>query len=161
MISTACRLRREPGLSSIILGSVQLSDARREIGLGGNDTFHVVTTGALQENPAPVLAGDRIRAFLDLVDNDYDLIIFDSPPINVVTDAALLSSSCDAVLLVARSGVTPVPALALAVEQLRQVRAPIVGAVLNDIDFERDASYDGSYRYYGSTIPYETSATGQ
>ena len=161
MISTACRLRREPGLSGIILGSVQLSDARREIGLGGNDTLHVVTTGALQENPAPVLAGDRIRAFLDLVEKDYDVIIFDSPPINVVTDAALLSSSCDALLLVARSGVTAVPALALAVEQLRQVRAPIVGAVLNDIDFERDASYDGSYRYYGSTIPYETSATGQ
>ena len=160
MISTVCRLRREPGLSSIVLGSVPLSEARRELGLGGNDSLHVLTTGALQDNPAPVLAGDRIRTLLDQVENDYDLIIFDSPPINVVTDAALLSSSCDAVLLVARAGVTAVPAVALAVEQLRQVRAPIVGSVLNDIDFERDVTYDGSYRYYGHAIPYETNAVG-
>lgn len=160
MISSVCRLRREPGLSSVILGSVPLSEARREIGLGGDDMLHVVTTGALQENPAPVLAGDQIRVLLDKVSNDYDVIIFDSPPINVVTDAALLSSSCDAVLLVARAGVTAVPALSLAMEQLRQVRAPIVGAVLNDIDFERDATYDGSYRYYGDAIPYETRVGG-
>ena len=160
MVSAACRLRREPGLSSVIMGSIPLSEARREIHLGGNATLHVVTTGALQANPAPVIAGERMHALLDPVEKEYDLIIFDSPPINVVTDAALLSSSCDAMLVVARAGVTAMPALVLAVEQLRHVRAPIVGAVLNDIDFERDASYDGSYRYYGSALSYETSAIG-
>jgi Mrp family chromosome partitioning ATPase len=45
--------------------------------------------------------------------------------------------------------VTPVQALTFAVEQLRHVRAPILGAVLNDIDFHRDAAYDGAYRFYG------------
>jgi Mrp family chromosome partitioning ATPase len=49
---------------------------------------------------------------------------------------------------VARAGVTESAALAYAMEQLRHVGAPVLGVVLNDIDFRRDAAYDGAYRYY-------------
>jgi Mrp family chromosome partitioning ATPase len=52
------------------------------------------------------------------------------------------------VLVVARAGKTDRAALSYAVQQLRHVRAPILGVLLNDIDFRRDASYDGVYRYY-------------
>jgi Mrp family chromosome partitioning ATPase len=68
--------------------------------------------------------------------------------VNIVTDAAVLGSTVDGVLVVARAGTTDRAALAYAVQQLRHVRAPILGVVLNDIDFRRDASYDGAYRYY-------------
>ena len=86
---------------------------------------------------------------LERLKQHYDTIIVDSPPINVVTDAALLAKYADGVVLIVRSGVTPVQALTFAVEQLRHVRAPILGAVLNDIDFHWDAAYDGAYRFYG------------
>lgn len=160
MVNVSFRIPREPGLSNVIFGTAMLRDALRSIRASESNALHVLTTGALQANPAPAFATERLRALLAPIENDYDLIIIDSPPINVVTDAALLSSSCDGVLVVARSGVTAVPALVLAVEQLRQVRAPILGAVLNDIDFARDATYDGAYRYYGHGVAYEINVTG-
>ena len=51
-------------------------------------------------------------------------------------------------ILVARVGVTEVSALSYAVEQLRHVRAAVLGVVLNDIDLRRDAAYDSSYKYF-------------
>jgi capsular exopolysaccharide synthesis family protein len=154
MINVLFRIPREPGLSNLIVDTIPLSKARREIRVPGGGVLHVLTTGALQDNPAPALAAERIRVLLGSVADDYDLIIFDSPPINVVADAALLSSSCDGMLIVVRAGVTAAPALALAMEQLRHVRAPVLGAVLNDIDFRRETSYDGTYRYYGHNVAY-------
>jgi polysaccharide biosynthesis transport protein len=86
----------------------------------------------------------------------YDRIIIDSPPINIVTDAALLSTYADGVLVIARSGVTATQALSFAMEQLRHVRAPVLGAVLNDVDFARDGAYDGNYRFQGYRDKYYT-----
>jgi len=160
-INTLFRMPRDPGLWEVIQGTTTVRAARHAIAASGG-TLHVLATGTLQENPASALAGDHVRELFAPVADEYDLIIFDTPPINVVTDAALLSSSsgCDGVLIVVRSGVTAMPALALTVEQLRHVHAPILGAVLNDIDFERDATYDGSYRYYGHNISYEVTSAG-
>jgi Mrp family chromosome partitioning ATPase len=86
----------------------------------------------------------------------YDTVILDSPPINIVTDASLLAAHADGVLVVARSGVTAAQALSFAMEQLRHVRAPVLGAVLNDIDYSRDVAYDGSYKFQGYRDRYYT-----
>jgi capsular exopolysaccharide synthesis family protein len=158
-INTLFRMPRVPGLWEVIQDVTTVRQARQAIAASGG-TLHVLATGSLQENPASALAGDHVRDLFAPVAEEYDLIVFDTPPINVVTDAALLASSsgCDGVIVVVRSGVTAMPALTLTVEQLRHVHAPILGAVLNDIDFERDATYDGSYRYYGHNIPYEVTS---
>lgn len=158
MVSTLFAVPREPGLSDVLLRGAAVADVCREVRVAGGATLHVLTTGALQNNPAPALVPGHVRPLLDAVDAAYDLVIIDSPPINVVTDAALFASNCDGVLLVARAGVTPLPALVLSMEQLRQICAPVVGAVLNDIDFERDATYDSAYRYYGHSVSYDTRA---
>jgi Mrp family chromosome partitioning ATPase len=72
----------------------------------------------------------------------------DTPPVNIITDAALLGANADGVILVARVGVTEASALTYAVEQLRHVRAAVLGVVLNDIDLRRDAAYDSTYKYF-------------
>jgi Mrp family chromosome partitioning ATPase len=77
----------------------------------------------------------------------YNLVIVDSPPVNILTDAALLGTHADGVVLVARAGSTDASALTYAVEQLGHVRAPVLGVVLNDIDLKRHGTYDGAYRY--------------
>ncbi|HET9011449.1 MAG TPA: hypothetical protein VFN38_06510, partial [Gemmatimonadaceae bacterium] len=74
-------------------------------------------------------------------------LVFDTPPVNVLADAALLAVQSDGVILVARAGSTPSDALAFAVEQLRIAGAPVLGALLNDIDLRED-TYEGTYRYY-------------
>jgi capsular exopolysaccharide synthesis family protein len=140
---------REPGLSDILQGTTSLEAALRRVDLGRAGSLHYLTTGALPHNPASLIDSPAMRTLMDRVKQHYDTIILDSPPINVVTDAALLGSHADGVVVVVRSGVTAVQALMFAMEQLRHVRAPVLGAVLNDIDFHRDAAYDGAYRFQG------------
>jgi Mrp family chromosome partitioning ATPase len=72
----------------------------------------------------------------------------------VVTDAAVLGTKADGVVLVTRASVTEKGAITYAVEQLNNVRAPILGSVLNDVDFRRDARYYSSYGKYGYYYQY-------
>jgi capsular exopolysaccharide synthesis family protein len=141
--------QREPGLSNVLDGSTPLEGALRRVDLGRVGSLHYITTGTLPHNPAAVLGSKAMGELLLRLREHYDTVIIDSPPINVVTDAALLGQYADGVVVVVRSGVTAVQALTFAMEQLRHVRAPVLGAVLNDIDFHRDAAYDGAYRFYG------------
>jgi len=140
---------REPGLTNVLDGSTPLESALRRVDLGRIGSLHYLTTGTLPHNPATLLDSEEMDALLSRLKQHYDTIIIDSPPINVVTDAAILGAHADGVVVVVRSGVTAVQALTFAMEQLRHVRAPVLGAVLNDIDFDRDVAYDGAYRFYG------------
>ena len=106
-----------------------------------------------------MLAPIPLRRALARLQAEFDVVIVDSSPINVVVDAALISSCVEGVLVVARSGVTTPGDLTFAMEQLRNVGAPVLGTVLNDIDLDRDATYDGAYRYYGHSA-YSTSSAG-
>jgi Mrp family chromosome partitioning ATPase len=87
----------------------------------------------------------------DLIDRmvpQYDMILIDTPPVNVVTDVLLVARHVDGVLLVARGGKTERGALRFALEQLSTVRAPVLGTLLNDYDPKRAASYGGDYASY-------------
>ena len=109
--------------------------------------LHVLTSGTRSADPTQVLGPGRMGSLLERLAKEFDWVIVDSPPFNVVADASLLSTTGAAVVLVARAGVTPVEALRYAVEQLRAVRARVVGTVLNGID-KREASYDNAYSFY-------------
>jgi tyrosine-protein kinase Etk/Wzc len=88
-----------------------------------------------------------MRALLDQLRGRFDLIVVDTPPINILTDAALIGVHADGVLLVVRAGVTDLAAVGYAMEQLHHVRAPALGVVLNDVDVKRYGAYDGAYKY--------------
>jgi succinoglycan biosynthesis transport protein ExoP len=66
----------------------------------------------------------------------------------------VLGTHADGVLIVARAAQTHKGALAYAMDQLRNVRAPVLGAVLNDVDFKRDGRYGGRYGSYGGYYQY-------
>jgi succinoglycan biosynthesis transport protein ExoP len=91
--------------------------------------------------------------------DEYDTVILDAPPVNIISDASVLGLNADAVLMVARSGVTEAAALTSAVEQLTRVGVPLLGVVLNDIDFKREAVYDPSFRSY--SVNQYASASGE
>jgi Mrp family chromosome partitioning ATPase len=90
----------------------------------------------------------------------YDLIIIDTPPVNILTDAALLGRQVDGVVLVVRAGVTDAAALGYAVGQLDHVQAPTLGVVLNDIALKRNGTYDGTY-HYASYASYSATEDGK
>jgi capsular exopolysaccharide synthesis family protein len=147
---------RTPGLSDVIAGTTSLEAAVRGVSLGRGGELHYLPTGSLPAQPAALLDSHALADLLARLPSYYDRIIIDSPPINIVSDAALLSAHADGVLVIARSGVTATQALSFAMEQLRHVRAPVLGAVLNDVDFARDAAYDGNYRFQGYRDKYYT-----
>jgi capsular exopolysaccharide synthesis family protein len=147
---------RTPGLSDVIAGTTSIEAAVRGVSLGRGGELHYLPTGSLPSQPASLLDSAALGDLLSRLPSYYDRIVIDSPPINIVTDAALLSAHADGVLVIARSGVTATQALSFAMEQLRHVRAPVLGAVLNDVDFARDAAYDGNYRFQGYRDKYYT-----
>ena len=141
---------RTPGLSNILIGSADPADALHEVAVGGSGSLHVIPTGKLPPNPIELLRSARMRPLIEHLKAEFDAVFIDSPPLNLLVDASILGAMADGVLLVARAGVTPRAALELATEHLRRSRTPVVGALLNDVDFLRDSLYDSAYLYYGS-----------
>jgi len=150
-IATVFGFAREPGLSEVLLGIVPLGKAMHSIVVGEMGCLHVLSRGRVCGNPLHLLDSMRTYSLLGSLRQEYDSIIVDTPPANVVADASVIGAHSDGVIVVARAAVTEGQALAFAVNQLAHVRAPVVGAVLNDIDFRRDAAYDDAYRYYASS----------
>jgi capsular exopolysaccharide synthesis family protein len=149
VLHQAFDLSRSPGLSDVLVGTVMLPEALRSFEVEGSSAeLNFLSCGAVSSNPTGLLESDNLRTLLDGLRRTHDRIIIDSPPVNIVTDAAVLSAQADGALLVARSGVTDGAALVYAVDQLEHVSAPVVGVILNDIDFRKEAAYDGAYKYY-------------
>lgn len=149
MINSVFNAPREPGLSNVLMGRVELAQAVRQIDLGPEQQLDFLSTGTLPPNPAELLGSDRMKKLLDLMENNYDTVILDSPPLNIVTDAALLGTKVDGILVVVRAGTTDTTDLEYAMVQLANVHAPVLGVVLNDLDVAAGRyGYGGNYRYY-------------
>ena len=140
---------REPGLANVLLEAIPIEEAVRKVRIGDRVTLDFLSCGILPPNPAELLGSERMRSLLERLEAAYDVVILDAPPLNVVTDAALLGTNADGVIVVARAGRSEKAALSYAIEQLRNVRADVLGTVLNDIDYRRDATYYGKYGSYG------------
>jgi polysaccharide biosynthesis transport protein len=112
----------------------------------------LLTCGALPTNASNLLSGLRMRALLRELGKTFDLIILDTPPVLATADAGILAGLADGVLLVVRAGKTDRNAAQRAHQQLSQVGARIVGAVLNDPGGE--VVHFGDYYY-----PYDYAAT--
>jgi polysaccharide biosynthesis transport protein len=146
---------KEPGLTDILMGSATLEGATHQVDVGDDKHLDFLATGTLPPNPSELLGSKRMKDLLGSLRDTYAIVILDSPPLNLVTDAAVLGAAADGVVLVARAGRTEKGALRYAQEQLDAVRAPIAGVVLNDVDYAGRGKYYGSgygygyyYRYY-------------
>jgi tyrosine-protein kinase Etk/Wzc len=147
-------VEREPGLTTILTGQSPVDGGIRRLDLGESGALDFLPSGAYPPNPAEILGSERMRGLLEELEERYDLVLIDSTPLTVVTDAAVLGTKADGVILVARANATEKGALTYAVEQLDNVRAPVLGCVLNDVDFRRDSRYDSSYGKYGYYYAY-------
>jgi capsular exopolysaccharide synthesis family protein len=140
-------LPREPGLSEVLRGLQSFEGAARPVQVGEFHQLMVLTAGAPVVSPPTLVGSARMRTLLEELRERFDLVILDTPPVNILTDAALIGVSAEGVIIVVRAGVTDAAALAYAMEQLNHVRAPALGVVLNDIDLKLYSAYDGAYKY--------------
>jgi capsular exopolysaccharide synthesis family protein len=148
VVHTAFDVPRSPGLSEVLSQSIPANEAIHSVNVDSEaGELHFLTSGALPPNPSGLLESG-LPALLASLRQWFDCVVIDSPPVNIISDASVLGLHADGVLVVARSGVTQSGALAYATEQLARVGVPVLGVVLNDIDFKRESAYDSSYRYY-------------
>jgi polysaccharide biosynthesis transport protein len=113
-------------------------------------SLHLLAAGPQPPFPSEMLASGRMHDLLEEWRADYDYIVLDTPPVSMVTDAVVLSSFADVVLLVARMGNVTRGALRIARSLLERSQAPMGGVVLNSIDQGAMYYYYGSYKGYGA-----------
>ncbi|MBD0320583.1 MAG: polysaccharide biosynthesis tyrosine autokinase [Gemmatimonadetes bacterium] len=137
---------REPGLTQWVLGMCTMDQVLRPTTIDG---LTLVPSGALPPNPAELLGGDRMARVLRELEDHFDMIILDTPPLLAASDAAVLAARADGVLLVVRAGSTDRTAVVQVTQQLDTVDSRIIGTVLNDLDGKLPRY--GGYDYYRAT----------
>jgi len=133
-------LPNDIGLTSVLLGEAQLEDAL--LWVPDQPRLQMLPTGPVPPNPSELLSSAKTRQVFKTLNAYADIVIVDSAPVLPVTDAAVLSTHADAILLVVSVGTAKRRDVVRSVEMLNQINAPIVGTVLN-----RAAETD-SYAYY-------------
>lgn len=116
----------------------------------------IITSGAESVNPAALLNSTKMHSFVKELEEQFDYIIFDSPPVNVVSDAVILKEFVNGYLIVVRADYSDVRSLSSAIDSLEQVGANIFGLVMDSVNLKgtrkykrRSGSYgDAASRYY-------------
>jgi polysaccharide biosynthesis transport protein len=147
------RSKLEPGLSNVLVGDSKASEAVRKVPV---PNLWIMPAGKHPPNPAELLASKRFREFVSSLNQHFDWIIFDSPPVMAVTDATVISNVVSGVVFVVGSEMTSSGAAKAAIEHLDTAKAKYVGAVLNKVDLKRNAYYYSNY-YRRSYSHYYTS----
>ncbi len=135
------KVPNQHGLTSLLLGIVRADEAIQEVGI---ENLQVLTSGPMPPSPADTLSSRAMSALLDTLAQTFDVIITDSPPVLVASDAVILASHMDGVLMVVAAGATSKRVSRNALEALQRSSSPILGAVLN----MQQSSHQQSYYYY-------------
>jgi capsular exopolysaccharide synthesis family protein len=143
---TRLSLQNRFGLSDVLTRNPSLDGIIQKTSLNG---LSLMSRGSRHTNPSDLLGSNRMRGILTQLRQTYDYIFLDTPPVIAVSDAAVLSSICDGVLLVLHGQKTTTPSARLALERLNLVRAPILGVILNGVDLGHP-DYEYYRHYYGS-----------
>lgn len=140
------------GLSSYLSNNAVYEEIIQETEV---PNLSVISSGPVPPNPAELLNSRHINTLIERLEDEYDIIIFDAPPINTVTDAQLLANKADGVILVVPQGIAEKGSVTHAVEQLNKVHAKVLGTVMNRFKADKAPGYYGGYYggnyggYYG------------
>ena len=164
-------LDKEPGLTEVIIGNNPWPETVRTLtdivtgGMGledilqtqGISNLHIITSGTIPPNPAELLNSQRMTEFIGEVREEYDMVLFDSPPVLQVTDAAILGKDVEATLMVYKAGDIPRTSLKRSTDLLKGMEIEVLGVVLNGISADVSADYSdlgyNAYYAYGVDLP--------
>jgi len=132
-----------PGLSDALSNTMEVKNA---IYKTAYENLSVMPIGTIPPNPSELLASIQMEELLDNLNNEYEYIILDTPPVKVVSDALNLVKMVDGVLIVVREGVTSHPCISSTLSKYQFLNANILGFVLNGISLKQEEK--SKYRYY-------------
>lgn len=140
---------RGPGLSDYLIG--EISNIEDIIVPTEIDNLFLITAGVLPPNPSELLGSHRMSDLVDQLEQSWDMVLFDSPPIVAVTDASTISAEIDGIAMVIKAGQTDRSAVDRALDTISIVKAPLAGVILNSV---KPDSLGGKYSYYYSYYQY-------
>ncbi len=139
--------RNFKGVTDILTGNATVEEALIQFEDLG---IHVLTAGAVPPNPSEMLSAEPMQKLVEDLKKAFDYVILDTPPVSVVTDAAILGRYADGALLCVRSNFAPKETVQLAKERLTAVGVRILGVVLTGFDAKNDnksSAYSYTYEY--------------
>ena len=136
----------EKGLTNVLTKQCTIGEA---IITSEYRNLDILPSGIPVSFPAEILATDEMSDLLSLMGSQYDYVFVDTPPVNTVTDVAVLSKSVTGTLLLIRQAITTFQDVRNAIERLKLVNGNILGFIFNDVDGKRGGygNYSGNYNY--------------
>ncbi len=136
-------LNNTAGLTSILTNQMELMEAIHQY---DEKNLYILPSGPVPPNPSELLGSRAMNHFLDKALEEFDIVLFDTPPVLAVTDAQVLANLCHGSILVVSSGKTDKEAVVKTKEQLASSTGKVLGVVLNN----KKADKKGDYYYYGT-----------
>lgn len=155
-------LKKEPGLSEIIIGNATVEEATRtfsDLVLGGFrleefltapglDNLNIITSGSIPFNPSEILASEKMHVLIERLRNSYDIVLIDAPPVLPLTDSLILAPMIEGTILIYQVGRMARSALKRAKMLLDSAQAKILGIVLTGVKAEISPDYYHHYYRY-------------
>lgn len=140
------KLKTENGLGclDVISGTATLEEVTKSY----NNNLKFITAGTQTNNPSELFSADSFSTFLNSVKDDYDYVIIDTPPINLVSDALVIAQKCDGIVLIARANITTYEAFRRTIESTKELNINVLGVIINGYESEKSYKY-GKYGRYG------------
>lgn len=139
----------QPGLSNLVVGTHKLDECVISDAASGVD---ILTSGPISPNPQELLMSDRFKEIIKLLKESYDHVVIDTAPTQAVSDAIIVSDSCDSLLYVVKADATSEKIIRSGLSRFMYVGKRIDGVVLNQVDIKKagaDYAYNGYYDSYG------------
>jgi succinoglycan biosynthesis transport protein ExoP len=136
-----------PGLADLVAGQAQAGQCIFFNERGG---IHILPAGTVPPNPLELLSSRRFEEVMAKLKESFDIIVIDSPPLQLVSDALVLSQFASSVIYVVKADGTPYQVAQNGIRRLRRLNAPLLGVVLNQLDIEKAEKYYGEYSGYKS-----------
>ncbi|MEP7247527.1 MAG: polysaccharide biosynthesis tyrosine autokinase [Gammaproteobacteria bacterium] len=140
-----------PGLSEFVAGDIGIEQCVHPVGDTG---LFVLQSGKVPLNPLEMLSSLRFADAMESLKSMFEVIVIDSPPVELVSDSMVLSRFATAVMFVVKADHTPYPLARHSLIRLRRVGAPVLGAILNYFDVEKAHRYYGDYSSFGTEYYY-------
>ena len=135
----------KPGLSSVVSGTSNLADCIQTV---EGSQLHIISSGPIPPNPLELILSHRFKEMLTVCSRAYDIVVLDSPPVQLVSDAVVLGTMATGVLFVVKADSTPYQVARRCIRALVGAGATVFGVALNQLEFRKADHYYGAYTNY-------------
>lgn len=138
-------LQKTPGVSEWLFHDNELEEVIEPSVVPGLDT---ITAGRSVKNPANLVQSKRMKELISELKKRYDFVLIDVPPFGILSDAAPLMNMADGIVLISRFGVTRNIDFTLTIENLQNIKVPIIGTAMTAFDYDKSTDYGYKKDYY-------------